>query len=210
MRWTQTWRNMHPDWNYVLFDSGFLTSRRWRNQDLIQAHIAKGRYKGVADLIRYEILLEGGGFIPEADSECTLPCDGLFDRETAETAYENEKPGLVSPFFASVPGHPLLETIIADLGARWTPETLRVPWRSTGNRYLKFRIEENKPDIVVFPSHYFIPDHKSGLSYHGDGPVYARQHWGTTGGLYEANDAAAAKDIRANVLKELKQQGPSQ
>ena len=58
--------------------------------------------------MRYEILKEVGGFIPEADSICLRPADELWDQAgAAYMVHENEvaKPGLVSPFLASVPKH---------------------------------------------------------------------------------------------------------
>ena len=205
IEWMNTWRHHHPDWEYVLYDNNYLTGRQWRNQSLINTYFKQGRYEGVSDLIRYEILLHEGGFVPEADAECLMPCDALFEKATAYTVYENEfrKPGLVSPFIAASPGHPFLETIVTDLGQRWTPDTLKVPWRSTGNKYLKHRISEHSPDIVIFPSHFFIPEHKSGVCYDGDGPIYARQHWGTTGRKYSEPDEQVTIRRREAVLQRL-------
>ena len=200
-----TWRDMHADWDYTLYDNAYLCGRRWRNQSLINEYFRRGAYAGVADLMRYEILLETGGFIPEADSECLLACDALFIQGTLFTVYENEqrKPGLVSPFLAAAPGHAFVETVVSDLGRRWTPETLKVPWRSTGNRYLRFRIEEAQPDIVIFPSHYFIPEHKRAPAYSGDGPVYARQHWGSTRNSYARHTPDEEARLRDETLAAL-------
>ena len=93
---------------------------------------------GVSDLMRYELLLEQGGVIAEADSVCLKPIDDLFPTPSLYSVYENEahRPGYLSPFIAGTPGHKLLEDILRDLGDRHTPETLQTPWISTGNRYL--------------------------------------------------------------------------
>ena len=106
----QTWRDYHPTWEYRLYDNEYLLSRRWKNQDLINALSARNEYAGVSDLMRYEILEEVGGFIPEADSICLGATDELWDKpDAASTVHESEvaKPGLVSPFLASVPNHPI-------------------------------------------------------------------------------------------------------
>ena len=54
-------------------------------------------------MLRYEILEEVGGFIPEADSICLRATDELWDKpDAAYTVHESEvaKPGLVTPFFS--------------------------------------------------------------------------------------------------------------
>jgi hypothetical protein len=35
-------------------------------------------------------------------------------------------------------------------------------------------------DLTIYPSHYFIPTHLTGLKYQGSGPVFAEQLWATT------------------------------
>jgi hypothetical protein len=32
----------------------------------------------------------------------------------------------------------------------------------------------------VYPSHYFIPRHYTGLQYEGNDKIYAEQYWGST------------------------------
>ena len=135
----------------------------------------------------YEILEEVGGFIPEADSICLRPTDELWDQAgAAYTVHENEvaKPGLVSPFLASVPKHQVFSYMQERAKQRNDPAALKPAWRSVGNRFLKFAIEEasqeKRSKLVIFPSHYFIPEHKDKGMYQGDGPVYCKQLWGTT------------------------------
>lgn len=53
--WMQTWRDYHPTWEYRLYDNEYLFSRRWKNQELINAFSARKEYAGVSDLMRYEI-----------------------------------------------------------------------------------------------------------------------------------------------------------
>lgn len=208
--WMNTWREKHPDWDYQLYDNAYLASRRWQNQELIVEYFRRGQYAGVADLMRYEILLDRGGFLPEADSVCLRPCDGLFPKATAYTVYESEerKPGLVSPFLAAAPGHPFLDLITRDCATRYTPETLQVPWRSVGNRYLMLRIAEHAPDIEVFPSRYFVPGHKSGRLEDAPEDAYAFQYWGTTKGLYGAYRPVRQARIRHWVLTRIAPEMP--
>ena len=77
--WMQTWRDYHPTWEYQLYDNEHLFSLRWNNQELINAFYARKEYMGVSDLMRYEILEEVGGIIPDADSICLRATDELWD-----------------------------------------------------------------------------------------------------------------------------------
>ena len=137
--------------------------------------------------MRYEILEEVGGFIPEADSICLRPTDEFQDQAgAAYTFHQNEvaKPGLVSPFLTSVPKHQVFSYLQERAKQRNDPASLKPAWRSVWNRFLKFAIEEasqeKRSKLVIFPSHYFITEHKDKGMYQGDGPVYCKQLWGTT------------------------------
>ena len=80
----------HQDWDYQLFDNSYLSSRRWRCEAQIAEYMKHRQYAGVSDLMRYEILLEQGGFLPEADSICLRSVDELFVLPSLYTAYEHE------------------------------------------------------------------------------------------------------------------------
>ena len=77
-QWLDTWREHHPDWRYRLWSNATVFYRPWRNQRLVNAYRDQEEWRGVADVIRYEILHEQGGFMPGADSECLRPVDELF------------------------------------------------------------------------------------------------------------------------------------
>lgn len=203
--WMQTWRDKHPDWDYTLYDNDVLTGRTWRNQPLIAEYFRRRQYAGVSDLMRYEILYEEGGFLPEADSVCLRPCDELFDRACAYTVYENEerKPGNCSPLLASDEGNHFAHRLVVSIKRRFTPETLQQPWKSVGNRYMRLAIARMTPDIVIFPSHYFVPQFKNEPRYSGDGPIYADQKWGTTLGHYKSPGQEAEDDIHYDILAQL-------
>ena len=143
-------------------------------------------YAGVSDLMRYEVLFEQGGFLPEADSICLRNVDELFVLPALYTAYEHEieKPGFVSPFYASSPGHSFLAQILDEI-SQLQPKSLLAPFKSVGNRALRDFIKKWDPEISIFPSYFFNPRHHRGETYNGDGPVYAEQLWGTTKGLYK-------------------------
>ena len=102
--------------------------------------------------MRYEILLEQGGFLPEADSICLRNVDELFVLPSLYTAYEHEtkRPGFVSLFYASSPGHCFLAQILDEL-SQLQPESLLTPFMSVGNRALRDFIKKWGPNARRLP-----------------------------------------------------------
>ena len=78
LKWMNTWRDKHPDWEYSVFTDEMLWARKWKNQALIEEYYRRQKYAGAHDLIRYELIHEQGGFWPAADSVCLERCDELF------------------------------------------------------------------------------------------------------------------------------------
>lgn len=183
--WFKTWIDKHPDWNYRIYDNDFLKNFPFKNKKLIDFYLDLQWYAGAADLMRYEILYKFGGFIPGADSICYHNTEELFTESCAYTVYENEfiRGKLVSPILACEPNNPFVKKIIDKLSELKT-EQLDDPWRTTGNLFVAQMIEQEKPNIIVFPSHYFIPVHYTGVVYKGDDKVYCKQLFGSTRNIY--------------------------
>lgn len=184
--WMRTWRELHPGWEYVLWDEAKVFRRRWVNQRHVDFYRRRKVWHGVSDVVRYEILFEQGGFMPEADSEALRPVDELF-RGNGYDAYavaENERaaPGLLSPLTAACAGSPFAKALIDGLKAK---RRVGEPWLHVGNLEMK-RVAESRhwPGLKVWPSHYFNPTHHTGRVYKGNGKIFARQFWGTSKRLY--------------------------
>jgi mannosyltransferase OCH1-like enzyme len=185
--WMQTWVDKHPEWNYTRYGNDFLRDGKFKTQPQIDEYMKRGWYAGAADLLRYEILYEHGGYIAGADSICVQPIDDLFeDWGELYTVYENEflRGQLVAPIVAAAPNHPFLKEIIDRL-SKIPPQQLDQPWRQTGNLFVAELIEELRPEIVIWPSHTLIPEHFLGRKYTGSGKVYAHQKFGETTGAYK-------------------------
>lgn len=187
MQWINTWREKHPDWEHVLWGNDAVKNGGWENQKQIDYYYRIGEWPGVADLLRYEILHRHGGFNPGVDSLCHLNIDELMDCPDYDlfSCWENEraKPGLISPVHGSTSNNPYLAQIIAELGRLKPP--LGKPWKTTGNLYMGEFFARQKPGrFRIFPSHYFMPHHWTGLRYEGDGKIYGEHLWGTTKRLY--------------------------
>lgn len=186
IKWMNTWKEKHPKWNYKIIDNELMNSKKFYNQHLIDEYYSRGKYNGVADLLRYEFLYEYGGFCPPADAVCLENTDELWieDREICYTVYENEviRPGYVSPIYACNPKNKFVELIIETLHKLEPHELSGKVWMSTGNHFLATMIQQHDPFIKIFPSHYFIPKHFKAKTQRYTGPdkIYADQMWGTT------------------------------
>lgn len=186
IRWMNTWKQKHPDWNYVIFDNEKLAGTVFQNQHLIDEYYRRGKFNGVADLVRYELLYNQGGFCPPADAVCLQNTDELWceNKDICYTVYENEilKPGYVSPIYACNAGNNFVKIIIDTLHQLSAKDLSNKVWMSTGNLFLKDMIEKHQPFIKIFPSHYFIPEHFKAKTqrYTGSDKIYADQMWGTT------------------------------
>ena len=183
-RLMQLWKDKHPDFVFQEWNEETIRKDFRLNKQIEEMYKAK-RWHGVADLVRYEVIYKYGGFVAPADSECLNPIDDLLDLGCF-ACYENEEYNkeLVSPHLGCCPGDKLIGEIIAVLEKKETVLE-KEPWRETGNLFLTTMIKKlDYKEITILPSYTFIPKHRTGIEYKGDGKVYARHHWGTTKKIY--------------------------
>jgi hypothetical protein len=196
----QSWPEKHPGWEYTIYDNDFLTGYPFRLRKLIDEYFWRGLYAGVQDMMRYEILYEFGGFLADADAICLHPVDDLLTRQCAYTVYdrpEGDQFRGVCPVLACAPGNPFLKEVIDRLATR-EPWELRKAEVSTGNRFLMSVIRDVMPgpeQLQIWPTHYFIPWHKSDPDTYYSGPdkVYAEQKWASS--MYAYNREGGPGDI---------------
>lgn len=189
-RWMNTWKEKHPKWNYWVFTDDMLHERidAFTNSQLIKEYYSRGKYNGVADLVRYELLYEIGGFLPPADSVCLHNTEELFcsPEDYCYSVYESERfrPGFVSPIMASNPGNEFVKILIDTLSELKPNQLRNEVWKSTGNEWLSYMIPKHNPKITIWPSYTLIPKHyeKKSVRYTGEGKIYADQFWGSTEG----------------------------
>lgn len=189
IEWMQTWKDKHPDWEYILWDNERVFNTfgtGWTNLKHIEEMMMNKRYAGAADLLRYEILFNHGGYVAAADSICLRNIEDLFDdQHDAYTVYENEiaRPGLVSPLMAASKGNEFAAQLIVELHDRANVDG--EPWQVTGNLFMQEMIEKHKPErLKIWPSIVLIPEHYTGEKGQGDLPTYATHEWGSKGNVY--------------------------
>lgn len=182
-----TWRQHNPDWTVRVWGNDDLASYGWVNAQHMR-QMAGRELNGVADLMRWEILYNEGGFVVDADSICKRPLEPWLFEGEACACWENEliRPGLIAAgYVASKPENPFFGQIILDLQKE--PSVVdRMAWQSVGPLYLTEQVRMQRySGLTIWPSHFFIPHHFTGHEYTGGGPVFAAQEWGSTLGKYD-------------------------
>jgi len=178
----QTWRDLNPTFTVKLWGNEALRTTRWINAHHIEA-MAHREWNGVADMMRWEILGREGGFAIDADSTCVRTLDDWLFECDMFACWENEiaRPGLIaSGFVAAAAGNAFLDQIVTDIRQAQTV-TDKLAWETVGPMRLTQSYHRHRySNLTIYPSHYFLPDHFTGVHYTGSGPVYARHHWHST------------------------------
>lgn len=186
-----TWKEKHPDWEYILWNENEISRRGLKLECVEQINIIQ-EINGKADIIRWEILYKYGGYFVDADSICIEPFDDYFENKTAFATFENEnvRAGLVATgTMGFVPKHPMCYDIIQWIKnskeAKQLIQTTRA-WYSVGPALITKMLDTGKyPDFAVYPSHCFLPIHFTGPTYEGHKKVYGYQEWGTAKQSYD-------------------------
>ena len=197
----KTWKDKHPDFEYVLWNEEEI-----RNRLTLRCHEKINmisEINGKADIIRWEILHQYGGYFVDADSMCIEPFDEFFEGKTAFATYENEnvRAGLIATgTMGFIPKHPLCDDIIKWILSDESDELIKKTraWFSVGPALLTKMLETGKyPDVSIYPSHCFLPIHFTGSApYEGHKKVYGHQEWGTAKQSYDTmNSVVLPKEL---------------
>lgn len=195
----ETWRRLHPDYEIRVWGNREWKELPWINAEHMErvSRLDRG-LAGVADLMRWEILLSEGGFAVDADSVCLLRLPDWLFTCGLFAVWENEyaRPGLIANGYVGVKaGHEVVRAIvdeihrIPDITRRFVWKRLRYRnrkiWQTTGPAVLTKAIFAAKSrDVTILPSHFFLPIHHSGEVYSGNGPVYACEGFAGTRDAY--------------------------
>ena len=171
-KWIETWRQKNPDWTVRIWGNHELTSLNWENHKHISQMLNRKEWPGVADMMRWEILDKYGGFAVDADSICVRPLENWLFEPHIFACWDNEilLPGIIANGYVySHPGDPLIRQIIDDIYD--LPNMSDQASKMTGPKRITDTFRRMRyTDLTIYPSHYFIPGHWSGLNYKGSGP----------------------------------------
>jgi mannosyltransferase OCH1-like enzyme len=175
----QTWIDKNPSWQHKLWTDDNLPNLICKKQFDECPSLA-----GKADILRYQLLYEEGGFFIDADSECANSLDDCLVNNHCFCCWENEtvRLGLMANGYLACEKNCLLMKIIMDQIEQFPNMDYHplATWEITGPLLLSNTVYRTKYPITVYPSWYFIPRHYSGIEYGGHGKIYAKQYWGTT------------------------------
>ena len=179
----ETWKEKNPTWEYRFWSEENLPELRNQKQFDAMVELA-----GKADILRYELLYDHGGFFIDADSICVNSLDDFFIDNKAFCCWENEKirQGLMSNgYLATEKNNPIVKKMIDHISTYPVDAVRQLPnltaWRVVGPVLLTETVN-SMPDcgMKIYPSHYFIPRHYTGLEYEGEDKIYSEQYWGST------------------------------
>lgn len=179
----QTWKDMNPDWEHKVWTEANMP--KLKNQAQFDA---MPELNGKADILRYEILEQQGGFNIDADSVCVKPLDEFFVENDSFTCWENEyvRTGLMACGYLGSTKNNRLMSCIIDAISKYDPAFLKnapnkSAWQTVGPMLLTRVTQEQKYiDLTVYPSWYFIPKHYTGLDQSHKSPIYAEQYYMST------------------------------
>jgi len=208
-KFMDTWKEKHePEgFEYIRWTEEEIMKRGFVSQ-LTDRINSMEEINGKADIIRWELLYEYGGFFVDADAFCIEPVTYLVDKYEAFAGFENEKvrsagwapsadyddvlarthPLIATGTMAFPPKHELPRLAIEwiknnEISVR---KTGRRAWRTVGPGLLtRLYWQQKWKDITILPSHYFLPIHVSGTEYKGHEKIYANQEWGSTKHSYD-------------------------
>ena len=185
----ETWRVLNPDFTIKGWGNKEYDTREWRTKFHMEAMWKSGQLFGVADLMRWEILLDEGGIALDADSIAMEPLPHWLLDCTAFACWENEliSPGMIANgYFGCLKGDRLVSHLVSGflqqkrLATKFVWYKCRekpvAAWKTVGPRPLTSAYHElGYSELTVLPSHFFCPRHLTGATYAGAGPVFCDQ-----------------------------------
>ncbi|PUE31005.1 hypothetical protein B9Z35_08185 [Limnohabitans sp. Jir61] len=187
-----SWVDLNPTWEIKVWGNHELENYEWRlkSQLMHRWHTMK-EMNGVADIMRWEIIHNEGGFGIDADGPCIRPLeDWLFEGTKMAACYESEYalPGrIASGYLYCMPKNEIVNTIIERIAKNNRMENFPA-WRALATMQITYEYHKRRPvdpEFRIWPSHYFIPQHRWAPQYQGLGPVFSKQMFMSTHGTYK-------------------------
>lgn len=177
----KTWKDKNPDWEHKIWTEDNLP--KLRNQEQFDA---VDELAGKSDILRYELLYNQGGFFIDADSECVKSLSNDFTENDVFCCFENEatRGGLLANgYLGSCIHNKLINLLIAHISTISLDFLKKMPpyssWQILGPKLLT-HYAQFYDSLKVYPSHYFIPKHYTGVNQSDKSPIYGKQYYMST------------------------------
>jgi len=131
------WRRLHPDWlTYLWTEKNVPVPRHDRLYRRAKDYVPTDAVEQFqADILRYELLYDFGGFYADVDTRPLRPIgEALAGREVFAAAEDRNWVG--NTYLGSVPGHPIFADLIGGLAANVRRLKGKRPNHLSGPRYL--------------------------------------------------------------------------
>lgn len=191
MKWINSRKEKHPDWEYKLRWNEELNNTQWINQKAIDHYASKWLWNWVADCMRYEILFNHWWVLVWADWLCLNSLNWLFDDwyeayqiDTSNYWGFEQNPlniWCAMPLFACEKWFAWAKKLIEMI---WELTVYRSPPKSTWNRLMQKLNNNYDFWIKTIPMHQFIPKHFNWREYKWTDKIYSIHYRWTTRWTY--------------------------
>lgn len=150
-KWQESILMLHPDWEYKLWTDKDVAQLKMINQ---RHYDAETNYGAKADILRLELLNQFGGAYIDIDFEFLKPLDPLhylcdFYIGFFQVIYLRKTPRINNGILAASPGHPIVKTLITEIGKNRDQYGDLTSWSGI--------LERNGPDFVTRVLHTYLP-----------------------------------------------------
>lgn len=156
----QTWKDMHPDWEYKLWTDDDIDYFGMTNRALFDAMDNIG---AKSDIFRYEIIYRYGGLYIDTDFECIRSFDDFVHLDFFSGGGPAKQPHTFNGLFGARPEHPILKKIIDALSkkAKESVSDFTEIMKITGPDFFSSIVLDymfhSDEKIVIFPEAFFYP-----------------------------------------------------
>jgi len=179
----KTWKEMNPTWEYKVWTEENMPKLQCQEQFDAMDELA-----GKADILRYEILFNEGGFYIDADSKALEPLDDFLLDNDSFCCWENEytRTGLMANgYLGATKDNRLMAFLIQTISKVPVSMVQSFPkgsaWQTVGPTLLTKVVQHHVyTSLRIYPSWYFIPQHYTGTDYEGKDKVYGEQYYMST------------------------------
>lgn len=179
-----TWKRDYPDWEILLWTDKEVSELELINQDLYDQ---SSKYAQKADILRYELIYNIGGFYIDCDFESLKNMEEILSDFEFISSYEHFSHRFIANgFFGSIPKHPLLANIIDNLKNNYNENIEKPINYQTGPIYFTKEINkfQNSPDnntLHIFENFILYPYYwNENLPNKYYNYTYAVHHWGSS------------------------------